>query len=293
MTTKRNAILTVNVAALILGGTIIFPKLIDMSAGSIIFVRCIVAFVTLLGFSLLRRNTLQRVTRRDAFFLCLLGVIMAAHWVVLFHGIQISTVAVAGLAFNTYPVMTALLEPVVLRDRLRFQDIGIALAAFAGVCLIMPGVDFTDTLFRGVVLGLLSALLLAVRNIANRVYMGRYSSTTLMLYQMMASALILVPVSDIDYHQVEANTWMLLILLGSLFTALPHTLFTASLRVLTAKTVGVILSIQPFYAIIFAVLLLGEIPTVRILAGGVVIVTCSIVESITHDGQDNDGGDGP
>ena len=287
MTTKRKAVLTVNVAALILGGTIIFPKLIDLPAGSIIFVRCGVAFVTLLGFSLTRRTALRRVTRRDLVFLCLLGIVMAAHWVALFHGIQISTVAVAGLAFYTYPVMTALLEPLVFRDRFRFQEMGVAAAAFVGVCLIMPGVDVSDTLFQGVVPGLLSALLLAVRNIANRVYMRRYPATTLMLYQVMAATLVLVPVSDIDYHHVTTHTWVLLILLGSLFTALPHTLFTASLRVLTAKTVGVIASIQPFYAIVFAALLLGEIPTGRILAGGVVIVACSIVESIMHNGQDS------
>jgi drug/metabolite transporter (DMT)-like permease len=62
---------------------------------------------------------------------------MAAHWVTYFQAIQVSTVAV-GILARTYPVMTALAEPLVFGERLRVLDAILALVVFAGVAILCP-----------------------------------------------------------------------------------------------------------------------------------------------------------
>ena len=75
----------------------------------------------------------------------------------------------------------------------------------------------------------------------------------------------------------------MLLLLGTVFTALPHALIAASLRHLRAKTFSLIACMQPFYGVVLAVLLLGEQPTWGTLLGGLLITSASVYETLnTH-----------
>lgn len=60
-------------------------------------------------------------------------------------------------------------------------------------------------------------------------------------------------------------------------TALAHTLFISSLETLPAQLAGVCSSVETVYSILFAFLLLGEIPTIREIAGAVIIVAVVII----------------
>ncbi|MBN1828075.1 MAG: DMT family transporter [Deltaproteobacteria bacterium] len=284
MRNERSAILAMNGAALLLGGTILFPKLIALPPSTIIFMRAVFAALFLWVFALLRRHSLKISSRKDALIIMALGALLGIHWVLLFYAIQISTVAVAGLSFYTYPVMTAILEPLISREKIKGRDVIVASLAFAGVALMTPSFDLSSLMTRGVLVSLLTAFLFALRNIFNRPFVQRYSGTTVMVYQLAIVAPLLWFLFDINIGEIEGKNLLLLLLLGTVFTALPHTVFTASLGVLKAKTVSVIASIQPLYAAIFAVLLLHEIPTVPTIVGGIVIVSCSLYESFTHKG---------
>jgi len=65
-----------------------------------------------------------------------------------------------------------------------------------------------------------------------------------------------------------------------LLTALPHTLYIKSLMTLKATTVSVINSLQPVYAVIFAMMILQERPAARTLIGGSIIFLASLYEGI-------------
>jgi drug/metabolite transporter (DMT)-like permease len=50
------------------------------------------------------------------------GVAMGAHWVTYFQSLQLSTVAIGILPLRTYPVMTAVVEPMLVREPLHGLD---------------------------------------------------------------------------------------------------------------------------------------------------------------------------
>jgi len=56
------------------------------------------------------------------------------------------------------------------------------------------------------------------------------------------------------------------------FTALAHTLFISGLKGVKAQTASLIASLEPVYGILFAALLLREIPSPRTLLGGAIIL---------------------
>ena len=73
------------------------------------------------------------------------------------------------------------------------------------------------------------------------------------------------------------NVWMLL-LLGTLTTALGHGLMVTSLKYFNVGQAGILASLQPLYAIILGIVVLGEIPTGNIILGGLIIFSLVLYE---------------
>jgi len=279
MKQNTSGIIAINIAALLLGGTILFAKLISMPAVSIIFGRAIIALIALFVFSLIAKQPLKISSKNDFIVIAALGILMALHWTSLFHSIQISTVAIASISLYTYPIITVFLEPLFLKEKIKFQDIIMAALVFAGILLIIPEFTIKNDITMGVIVGLFSALTFALRNIIQRKYVIHYPGTTLILYQIIIVIIALIPFIDFKSN-LPANTNMIyIIVLGIFFTATPHSLFAFSLNNLKAKSVSIIASMQPFYATIFGVIILNEIPTIKVIFGGLLIVACAMYES--------------
>ena len=68
----------------------------------------------------------------------------------------------------------------------------------------------------------------------------------------------------------------LLLVFGIVTTAFAHTLFISSLKDIPARLAGVCSSMETVYGILFALILLGEVPSLREILGGAVIL-CAVV----------------
>jgi len=69
---------------------------------------------------------------------------------------------------------------------------------------------------------------------------------------------------------------LLIILLGVVFTAGAHALFIHGMTSIEAKTASIIGSLEAVYGIFFAALLLSEIPSMRTLVGGGVVLLATM-----------------
>lgn len=68
--------------------------------------------------------------------------------------------------------------------------------------------------------------------------------------------------------------------LGMVFTGIPHSLFINGLKNIKTQTAGIISSLEPVYGIIFATFLLREIPSLREVLGGSVILSTVFYSTI-------------
>ena len=218
----------------------------------------------------------------DGGLFLLQALILAVHWILFFESIRVSTVAVGLLAYSSFPVFTAFLEPLFFRARLSRLHLGLSLACLAGVFLLVPRFSWSERVFQGVVTGLGAGATFALLSIINRKLSFRYDSPVIAFYQDAGAALFLLPAALLKPPALTGRDFALLAILGLLCTALAHTLFIAGMRRLTAQTASIISALEPVYGIALAALLLGERPSARTIAGGLIILTAVFVLSLSN-----------
>ncbi|MBO2686453.1 DMT family transporter [Shewanella algae] len=282
----RTGLTELHLAVLLFGGTALFSRLIPLSALDITLLRCVIAAIVLALLVKLSRQRLRLLRGKDYLIVLLLGVIVSLHWVTYFAAMQLSSVAIGMIAFFTYPVMTVLIEPWFTGSRLHLRDLVSGLAVLLGVILLIPEPSLGNDVTLGILVGVVSAILFTARNLLHKRYFTAYSGQQAMFYQTAVAVLVLAPWHSLDTADISNQTWGLLLLLGIVFTAAPHALFTSALRYLSAKTVGLVACLQPFYGAMLAWLLLDESLTLATAIGGTLVVATALFEtSQSHKSQ--------
>ncbi|MCL2918426.1 DMT family transporter [Shewanella litorisediminis] len=279
MSKTSSGLLELHSAVLLFGGTALFSKLIPLGALDITVYRCAIAALVLALIVKATRHPLRLGNTRDYGIALALGIIVSLHWVTYFASMQMSSVAIGMIAFFTYPVMTVLIEPLINGTRPDLRDLICGIAVLAGVALLIPEASLGNDITLGILVGVLSAALFTARNLLHKRYFAQYTGPQAMFYQTLVAALFLGSFVESTPQELSTDVWQLLILLGVIFTATPHALFTSALRHLSAKTVGLVSCLQPFYGTLLALLLLGESPSANTLVGGLLVVTTAIFET--------------
>jgi len=276
---RLQSILELNLSVFIMGNVTLFAKLLPFPATTIILGRASIACIFLALFLLLRAKSLKTKSFKDFLKIIGIGVLFGVHWATYFHSIQVSTVAIGMLSLFTYPVFTAILEPIFSGNRVDPFSFVLALFAFFGLAIIIPSFHWEDSSFQGVIWGLVSAVLYSLRNILTKEMHIHYSSAHLLCLQLFATSLILIPFSEGLVAMMTNPTYLLYqILLAGLFTAFAHTLWIRSFSKLSVVTAGIFSTISPFYGILSAWFFLNEIPPERLWLGGGIILFCAIME---------------
>lgn len=275
----KQGLLQINIAVIFLGGTTLFSKLITLPAITTVMFRGLFGAAALILLILILKQSLVLASKAKYIFILISGVLMGIHWVTFFHSMQISSVAVGIVAMYTFPVITAFIEPIFEKSKISSSDLLCALAVFGGILLMIPEYNFQNEVMLGVLWGVFSAILLAFRNVIVRRNLGDVPGTVIMMYQLVITFLILIPFAPKDFDYQKDYRIYLLILLGVVFTALPHTLFVSSLKNLRATTASLISCMQPFYSTLLALLVLGSVPDIRVVCGGLIVVGAAVYES--------------
>jgi drug/metabolite transporter (DMT)-like permease len=269
---KKKSLFEIHVAVLLFGLAGLFGKWLILSPFIIVLGRVFFASITLGLFLWLSKQSMEISPRKNYLYLIFLGFILAVHWVSFFKSIQVSTVAVGLLSFATYPVFTTFLEPLLLKENIVKTNIFFSLFCVVGVFLIIPRFDLDNSTFVGVLWGLLSSLTFAVLTILNRKLTQHFSSLLIAFYQDFFAMLFLLPFYFVLRPALSTNDILLLCVLGVFCTAGSHTLFINGMKRIKAQTASMIHFLEPVYGIIFAFFFLHEIPSLRTILGGVIIL---------------------
>ncbi|GBF51844.1 permease [Leptospira ryugenii] len=278
---KTQTLLELNVSVLIMGNVTLFAKTLPFHAITIIAGRAVFAFLLLLCFLKLRGKPLLPNSKTDFLKLFGIGILFGIHWVTYFHSIQISSVAIGMLSLFTYPVFTAILEPLFVGKKIDPFSFLLTCFAFLGLFFMVPKFDWSDQSFQGVVWGLFSAVIYSLRNILTKQMHVHYPSAQVLSIQLFASSILLLPFANGLSQMFFVPEYLLsLVVLAGVFTALAHTLWIRSIGKLPVVTVGLLSTVSPFYGTMSAWFFLGEVPPDRIWLGGGIILFCAVMEVI-------------
>ena len=278
--TRRDALVSLHAAALLFGFAGLFGKWLVLPAATIVLGRTLVAAVTLWALLRASREPLGPFEWR----LAAGGAVLALHWVAFFEAIQTSSVAIGLLGFASFPIFALLLEAAILKHALSRSDWMLALIVASGLALVTPEFRLDNHVVRGLLWGVLSGFAFALLAVGNRQLAVRRNAEEIALWQNACAAACLLPGFVLTPVLPDARELGLLLVLGVVCTALAHTLFIRSMRLVRPHVASVVVALEPVYGIVLATLLLGEIPTGRTLAGAALILGAALIATSRTDG---------
>ena len=277
---KKNTshFILLNCAMLFISTSGTLGRFISLPPPLTIWSRALVAFILLLGYVICKKKRILLDFKKEARAALLCGILMAVHWVTYFFALQWSSVTIGMLSLFTYPMITVLLEPFFFDISYQKRHLLLGLMILAGVYFLAPSFKLENTITQGILMGMLSSVCYAFRNILIKQKITSVDGSVLMLYQMGVVVILLLPALYSFQSSSYSVNLPYLLLLGVLTTALGHTLFINSFKKFSVGTVSIMSSIQPIYGILLGVLFLREIPSDRSMIGGLLIIITVFIE---------------
>lgn len=275
--TRTQATVAIHAAAVLFGLTGIFGELIRADATVITAGRAGFAVIALLVVGRAAGASIWRtVNGRNIRILGTAGLMLTIHWVTFFIAVKVGGVALATLGFASFPAFITLTEHIVLKERVSRQEWLVLVLVSMGLLLVTPSFDFTDRSTLGLAWAVLSGLTFALFTLINRRIAHRLPAQQVACWENFFVLLLTLPFAAPGLAQLDALNWFWLALLGVLCTALSHYLLVASLMVLKARSAGIVIALEPVYAIFFAALLFAQYPSIRTLFGGILIIAAIV-----------------
>jgi drug/metabolite transporter (DMT)-like permease len=267
-------------ATLFISTSGVLGKYIALPTEVIILCRASFSTVFIYLFCRFKKVDLKIKSKKDFFSFTISGFFMAAHWITYFIALKLSNVALGMLSLYTFPVITALLEPLFSKQKLNTIHVFLAILVLIGGYILVPHFSIENDQLKGVLFGIVSAFCYALRNLTLKKHVNNYNGSVLMLHQMIIISILLTPVLFFsDFSNFESQL-SLLILIALLTTSIGHTMMVNSLKHFSVSTASIISSVQPIFGIIIAYIFVSEIPSVNTFIGGGLILSTVIIESV-------------
>ncbi len=208
------------------------------------------------------QKKLQRIARIDMLKLAGIGFIAALHWVTFYGSIKYANASVALVCFSSIGFFTALLEPAIVRVPVKWIEVFLGLLVIGGIYIIFH----FDTRYKtGIILGVISAFLLAIVMIILRQFVQRINTQTILTYQLTGGFITLSACMPFYLHYFPAANFLpgwenlaWLLVLSWFCSVWAFQLSAAALKKLSAFTVNLNFNLEPVYGIILAFIVFKE-----------------------------------
>jgi drug/metabolite transporter (DMT)-like permease len=259
-------------SVMLFGGASIFGALLPLNPFLLVWGRTAWAVLFLMLLVYLNKEKINFSKKENYLNALVLGVILAIHWTSFFQSIQMANVAVAVLTFSSFPLFTMFLSPLFKFGKIAQKNIFSALLIIAGIGIMVPLGDWEGLYLYGILWGLLSALSFSLLVLTNKKISSGFGPFEQAFWQNAAVSVLLLPV--LFFYETNLNLkehfyWMIL---GTVFTGLSHGLYVYGLKGTDPQKASLYAALEPVYAILWALVFLGQVPALREVMGGIIIL---------------------
>ncbi|HEY1589028.1 MAG TPA: DMT family transporter, partial [Rhodanobacter sp.] len=191
-----------------------------------------------------------------------IGVLVSLHWLTFYAAIKLSNASVGATCIALGPVFLAFIEPWIAKRKFDPRELMIGVAVVPGVMMVVGGVPHGMRL--GIAVGVLSALFVALFGSLNKRLVEHGDPLTVTCIELGTGTLFLTVLAPLLPHTGPAfvlpdlHDALLLLALSFGCTLLPFTLALVALRHMSAFGTQMVTNLEPVYAIVLAIVLLGE-----------------------------------
>lgn len=272
----RHNLIILHLTVFVWGFTGILGALISVSATHLVWYRVLIAFISLFAYFRFKRISIK-VSKETFLKLFFTGAIVALHWILFFQSIKSSTVSVALVCLSSLTLFTAILEPLLKRQKISRLEIFIGLLIISGIYMIFT---FETRYTMGIISGLLSALCASIFSIINSKQIQHRPAPIISFYELIGAWVwvsIYLFISDGYTASMSLNfpDLMYLLLLGTVCTSIAYVAGVAVMKELSAFRVALITNLEPVYGIILAFIFFGkrEQMTLGFYAGAIIVMS--------------------
>ena len=275
--------LYLNLAVMMFGIAGVIGQYVEVPSVMVALGRVICSSVILFLITVFKKESLKLEKKKDYILIICTGAVLALHWTSFFQSIQVSSVAIGTITFSTFPLFLTFLEPLVYHEKLCGKSIVSAIVLLLGVIITIPEFSIENQVTVGIIWGMVSSLTYAVITLANRYFSGKYQGRIVSLYEQGTAAIVLLPTLFFVKATWRSQDIIGVALIGCICTAFAYSLYISAQKKVKAQTAGLISGMETVYGILYAFILLGEVPTVREIIGGVVILSVGLYSSLKPD----------
>lgn len=279
----RKSLISLHIAVMLFGLSAVLGQFVTAPAVIVAGGRVICSSLLLFLLSIAGRASLKLKSRKDYGIAVFAGIVLAVHWTTFFQAIQSSSVAIGTITFSTFPLFLTFLEPLLFREKLKVTSVLSAAILLLGVFITIPEFSLENQITIGILWGMVSSLSYAVLSLANRYLSRSYAARTVCLYEQGTAAVVLLPAIFFVKTNWTTQNILGIAAIGFICTAFAHSLYVAAQRKVKAQTAGIISGMETVYGIVYALLFLGEVPGIRELIGGAVILGVALVISLRKE----------
>jgi drug/metabolite transporter (DMT)-like permease len=257
----RRALLQVHLCVVLWGFTAILGKLITLPSHSLVLWRMVLVAGALLLVPAFWRGARAMSPRLVAIYAGI-GVVVALHWWTFYGSIKLSNASVAATCMALSPVFISFVEPFLVKRKFDWSELVFGVAVIPGVACVVGGTPAGMRL--GVAVGALSAFFVAIFASLNKRHIGQSAALSVTGIEMGAGALFLAllglllpqPGPLLPWPSAPDAMWLIALAVGC--TLIPFALSLSALRHLSAFSTLLAVNLEPIYAMVLAILLLGE-----------------------------------
>lgn len=259
----RTAYFQLHTAIFLWGFTAILGDLITLNSIPLVWWR---VFFTSLSFLFLLPviQSLKSISKKVAFRFLMIGAIVAAHWILFFASIKYSNPSIALVCMATGSFFTSLVEPLILKTRLKGYEVILGLMIIPGMVLVVNSTDLS--MINGIWAGILSAFLASIFTVLNKKHIND-ARPRLMTFLEMSGAWIVMSLflpfyflsvgSDFEFIPSVSDLGFLVVL-SLICTTLPFVLSLMSLKHISAFASNLSINLEPVYGILMAAFFLKD-----------------------------------
>ena len=275
--------LYLNLAVMMFGIAGVIGQYVEVPSVMVALGRVVCSSIILFLIAIIKKECLKLNSKKDYILIMCTGAVLALHWTSFFQSIQVSSVAIGTITFSTFPLFLTFLEPIIYREKHCGNSIVSAIVLLVGVIITIPEFSMENQVTIGIIWGMISSLTYAVITLANRYFSGKYQGRIVSLYEQGTAAIVLLPTLFFVKATWRVQDVIGVALIGCICTAFAYSLYISAQKKVKAQTAGLISGMETVYGILYAFVLLGEVPTVREIIGGVVILSVGLYSSLKPD----------
>src|SRR5215831_1998277 len=131
----RRSFILLHVSIFLWGFTGIFARAIDLTTGILVWYRLLLTSVCWICIALITKKV-QWLPRKEIIPISRAGIVVALHWLCFYGSIKYSNISVGMSCLAMIAVFSAIMEPIMMKQRFSWVELLLALFAATGIFLI-------------------------------------------------------------------------------------------------------------------------------------------------------------